>query len=134
MELLKFFGVVVARSYIPVKVILVENILNAVVFDERKFFCIESSDVFGGQIVLEGAFFANGQKQLHKGFVNVVRCALFSFCPQDAFQVADIVFEKISALAKRVVLRYHEVDVPQLGVFVVGKKVLAHGGLQLFFS
>ena len=65
MELVEFLGVVVTRSYVPVEIILVENFLNAVVFDERKFFCIESSDVLGGQIVLKGAFFADGQKQLY---------------------------------------------------------------------
>ena len=118
MELVEFLGVVVARRDIPVEIILVENFLNAVVFDERKFFCIESSDVLGGQIVLKGALFANGQKQLHKGFVNIVRSSLLCFCPKDAFQVADIVFEKIGALAKRVALRYHEVNVPQLGVLL----------------
>ena len=48
LELVEFLGVVVTRSYVPVEIILVENFLNAVVFDERKFFCIESSDVLGG--------------------------------------------------------------------------------------
>ena len=98
-KLFEFLGVVVARGYIPVEIVLVKNFLDIVILDKCKFFGIKGSDVLGWQVMLKGTFLTDGKQQLHKRFVNVVGVALFRLGPQDAFKVAYFVLEKFCSFA-----------------------------------
>ena len=106
------------------------------VFNESEVFGVKRADVFGRQIFLEGTFLADGEDELHKRLVNVVRSALFGLCPKQRLQVVVLELVKNRRLTMLDnVLGNDKIDVAKLGVFVTVEEVLLHRAFQrLFFE
>ncbi|MDR1676100.1 MAG: hypothetical protein LBR86_06510 [Tannerella sp.] len=76
-NLFKFFGVVVGRRNIPVKIVLIEDVLNFGVGNESDFFAVVATQKRRRQDFVEGPRLADGQNQLRKHHGNI---GGFLFC------------------------------------------------------
>ena len=83
-NLFKFFGFVVRWGNIPIKIVLIKNVVDIVIRDKSNFFGIKSAQISGGHVFVESAGFANGKYKLHYRF-KYVRFTLFSLCPKQRF-------------------------------------------------
>ena len=130
----EFLGIVVRGRHVPVEVVLEEDALDFVVLDEGELLRVEGADVPGRQVMLEGALLADGEDELHKRLEDVVRSALFGLGPKQRLEVVVLELVKNRGLSQLDdVFGDNEVDVAELGVFVVVEEVLLHRAFQGFF-
>ncbi len=83
-ELTELLRAVVARRDVPVEVVLVEHLLDAVVRDEGHAGAVEGGKVLRRQETVEGAGLADGEDELHEAVEDVVRGAFLGLGPHEA--------------------------------------------------
>ena len=72
----------VTWGYIPIEVILAQNIQNGAVRQKRHLLSIESAKKSWWQNCILWAFLTQCEYQLDEGLVNIVTCSFLSFSPK----------------------------------------------------